>query len=274
VHVLLATDDTFTLPTAVAISSARHHTPEARFVVADLGLSDEGRAIITRADPCATFVRVTESMLAPYATDRFPAGMFARLLLDELVPAESDRVVYLDADVLVRRSLADLVASDLAGCIIGAVPAWGASIDGNPPSVGLDESRDGSYAESAPARFGIPPAVLLFNSGVMVVDRERWRAERVAVRLAEVAASVRRADQGLLNLVLWDRWMPLDVRWNGKGRAAWVEHFAGARKPWLPGYYMNESRLNYAAAARRIGIDLPTPRVQVAARKVARRIFR
>jgi lipopolysaccharide biosynthesis glycosyltransferase len=50
-----------------------------------------------------------------------PRSMYFRLFLSELLPREVERALYLDADLIVRRSLDELWAADLGGAAVGAV---------------------------------------------------------------------------------------------------------------------------------------------------------
>jgi lipopolysaccharide biosynthesis glycosyltransferase len=257
--VLVATDERFARPAAIALRSIERQSPGTMMVVADIGLTSDTRTLISRAASNVSFSEVTPAMLSPFEASPYQPAIFARILLDQLVGADVERVLYLDADTFARRPIDELLHVELADCIVGAVPMWGAAVGGNPPSVGIDEQRTGRYAESVPAGLGIPPAVLLFNSGVMVVDRRRWREAQVAERVAELAKDIHLADQALLNFVLWDRWMPLDLIWNGKDGQAAIAHFAGDRKPWDGDYYANELNLEYRVVAQELGIEIPEP---------------
>ena len=57
-----------------------------------------------------------------------------------------------------------------------------------------------------------------FNSGVLLMDLDRMRAERSSDQLFKVAADLRESliwpDQDALNLVFARRWLPLHPRWN------------------------------------------------------------
>jgi lipopolysaccharide biosynthesis glycosyltransferase len=270
--IMMATDAQFAIPTAVALRSLENHSPGSPAIVVDQGLERHHRDLISTAAPNLDFIQL-DSDLFDALPNEYPRAMFARIFLDFVAP-EVDRVLYLDADTLVREPIESLIATDLAGCVIGAAPMWGATVNGNPPSVGMDVQRSEPYATSVPARRGIPPGMLLFNSGVMLVDRVRWREERIGEQAIELAATVRGADQALLNLVLWDRWMPLDIKWNGKDAWAAIAHFAGDRKPWNANYYRNALNLEYREVASQLGISIPEPsglRSRVALHRMAER---
>src|SRR5438874_2281209 len=98
-----------------------------------------------------------------------PRSMFFRLYLSELLPRDLERVVFLDADVIVRRSLRDLWCAPLGDAPIGAVR------DAYLPWMARNWTfhwRDVDVSPDAP----------FFNSGVMVVALGRWRDEEVGAR--------------------------------------------------------------------------------------------
>lgn len=152
-----------------------------------------------------------------------------RLLAPYFVP--EPRVLYLDSDVVVRRDLQGVFETDLAGYAVAAVadasfPTLGDSIE-NWREQGLDPDRP------------------YFNSGVLLIDLERWRADGTAnallANLREHAAAYRFHDQDALNAVLQGRWLALGGGWNvqlGSPREhvvpaeAGVLHFTTQYKPW------------------------------------------
>jgi len=120
-----------------------------------------------------------------------------------VLPADIDRVLYLDVDLLVLDDIDKLWAADLAGKAVGAVAeiAWG---------------------EAAPdtraAALGIAPGHVYVNSGVLVIDLGRWRRDGLCRGLLDCAAALgsRAAyhDQDALNMVLQGDIALLDRRWN------------------------------------------------------------
>jgi lipopolysaccharide biosynthesis glycosyltransferase len=130
---------------------------------------------------------------------RISEVMWYRLALPELLPG-IERVLYLDCDVLVLGSLAPLWRLDLGGCAIGAVT------NVFPPNL-----------LHRPGDLGLGPADY-FNSGVLLMDLDRWRTEDWAARvLARARSEPRRMvfpDQDALNLELHRSRLPLHPRWN------------------------------------------------------------
>jgi lipopolysaccharide biosynthesis glycosyltransferase len=177
---------------------------------------------------------------SPYGVRSF--ATYRRLLLADILP-DLNRLLYLDADVIVRHDLTELWMTPLENCPLGAVPdAWAAD------------------SEAMLLRY--PRGY--FNSGVLLMDLARWRDNYIgqqAVAAAQTAQAVPDSaslvDQGALNDVLRDDWLRISPRWNftayfsdatalalglsGEDLAVLREepslvHFVGGYKPWLADY--------------------------------------
>lgn len=133
--------------------------------------------------------------------------------------AECGRVLYLDADVVVRDDLRLLLDADLAGEPFAAVrdpvnPTYefGSALPGWP-------------------QLGIPADREYFNSGVLLFDVAACSDSDLFGRafraVAEHPEQLRLWDQDALNLAADDRWLRLPMRWNT------VPFSALLRTPWI-----------------------------------------
>jgi lipopolysaccharide biosynthesis glycosyltransferase len=163
-----------------------------------------------------------------------------RIWLDELLP-DARRVLYLDVDLLVMDSLEPLWFEPLGDSVVAAVT-----------NVPPDFERD--YVKRPEMQ-----GDRYFNAGVLILDLERMRTERLGEQLREFsfanASRLRWRDQDALNEVLHARRHALDPRWNymnsmivypwatdyfehavleAARRAPAVRHFEGpdSNKPW------------------------------------------
>ena len=116
------------------------------------------------------------------------------------------RVLYVDADVLVRKDLKDLWDTDLCGKPIAAAPDVGFPMSG----------LDGSTPES-PSPY--------FNAGVMLMDLALVRAglDELYVTAAEKSDSTLK-DQDALNAHLRGDWHPLSLKWNAQGLGTYAKY--------------------------------------------------
>ena len=176
--------------------------------------------------------------------DYLSAAIYARLLVQWVIPPDVDKVLYLDSDVVVLEDLAELWDSDVEEKTVLAVQ----------DRTGWVSSRGGlsNYRE-----LGIPADSKYFNSGVLLINLKKWRernrSEQAFTYLNDYREIIQMEDQEALNAILFDDWGELDFRWNWQ--IAWkpfrlghqqappvresvqksLVHFTTAEKPWLPG---------------------------------------
>jgi len=131
---------------------------------------------------------------------RFSSAIFNRLLIGEILQGVADRVLYLDADIICLRSLAEIRSIDLGGKIVGAVAEMPQH---------QNELRAGA---------GLAPDDLYFNSGVLYIDIEKWNrnhiTQKVIQNLLDSYGKYSYPDQDALNRVLKGEVHFLDRRWN------------------------------------------------------------
>jgi lipopolysaccharide biosynthesis glycosyltransferase len=147
--------------------------------------------------------------------EHFTEATYYRLLLPDLLPSKVSKLVYLDSDVIVRHPIEDLWAVNLDEHGTGAVL--------NPRAV--------NYGE-----MGLRNEKDYFNAGVLVMDLDRWRKQRVHRRALQFAAKFHGqlpcADQDALNHVLAGAWKRLDLRWNQQYKF-FIHSAAYLRVPWF-----------------------------------------
>lgn len=147
-----------------------------------------------------------EPVLPHASTGWVTPAVYLRLLLPQLLSKEA-QVVYVDVDVLFRASPCPLLEMHLAPNVLVA-----AVQDVQNPTLGSGIALPGW------ASLGLPPEREYFNSGVMVMDLERWRTTRLGERAQEfifdAPEHVRFWDQDALNYLANDNWMRLPLVWN------------------------------------------------------------
>jgi lipopolysaccharide biosynthesis glycosyltransferase len=152
------------------------------------------------------------------ASNMSPASLL-RLKLGELLP-DCDRVIYLDADVIVRTDLAPLFDMELGTSPAAAAPdlpvrrmrEWKTFRFGDFNGTQQSYFRDilGLDPDTGPEHY--------LNSGVMVIDlAELRRAEFVSHATAFLerhGSSLLWADQDAINALIGPQMKPLPLRWN------------------------------------------------------------
>ena len=238
--VVFACDESYAMQLATALRSAvdanRSGQPLDVYVLWDK-FSERMRQRVIDSLPGGAavihWVPVDLSSFEEFSTFPYISKMtFARLMIPCVFAKDVPRVLYLDADLLVLDDLGPLWDTDLKGAVMGAV---------------LDRVRDPQLKARAPGLEKFPRVRDYFNSGVLLIDLDRWRKERISEKAIQY---LRRhpdspcADQDALNVACDGRWTALDLRWNfyDHFRTPIVEltpverpkiaHFVGCQKPW------------------------------------------
>ncbi|RCK78594.1 MAG: Glycosyl transferase, family 8 [Candidatus Ozemobacter sibiricus] len=161
---------------------------------------------------------------------------YFRFQLPDLIPPTVHRVLFLDSDLVVLKSLEELWATDLGEAGLAAVR-----------DLGVGDVRRLGFARGEP----------YFNAGVLLIDLDRWRQLDVLARAMgmarEYGSRLEWMDQDILNLLFRGHWKELDPAWNVqtafytsvyKVKEPWrsalrqairqprIVHFTGPSKPW------------------------------------------
>jgi lipopolysaccharide biosynthesis glycosyltransferase len=194
------------------------------------------------------------------ADSRF--GYWAYLWFDRFVSPDCRRVLLLDSDVLAFGDITDLWQLDMEGKAVGAVldpfgrsAGYGESLSKAAPNLGYEFGPDDPY----------------FNTGVLLVDMNRWRerdvTEEVSRKFEGGFAELTFHDQDTLNLMFRGDIVSLSPKWNMIEQTelykGWpfdlyreteppleyfetkIRHFAGLIKPDIPWIRRSERQAYY-----------------------------
>ncbi|HVG14506.1 MAG TPA: glycosyltransferase family 8 protein, partial [Chitinophagaceae bacterium] len=157
---------------------------------------------------------------------------YFRLLLAETLPEES-KVLYLDCDLVVKGSLAELWSTPLTTYAVAAV-----------------EDKKFDLHE----KLGFP-AKPYFNAGVLLINLDFWREQKLTQQflffLENHGDRISFWDQDVLNVVLLNKCLFLNEKWNYVPTAdrvpidVQIVHFAGIHKPWHIHYPFRKIKKHY-----------------------------
>ena len=240
--VACAISRSYVLPLAVMLRSLREHLDpsfEPVLYLIHAGIPAASLGVISSIIKTHSIVPSESQLAAAPCDTHFPREASIPLLLADLVPAGVERILFLDADMLVLEDLAKLWQTPLDGHVLAAAPDAAIPLCSSPRGVKGWRAR------------GIPSHARYFNCGVLMIDLELWRQRDVTRRALQYLQTTReRIDflhQEALNAVLWNAWEPLDSRWNllasharrsyeSSAAESWrkpgIVHFAGRVKPW------------------------------------------
>lgn len=265
-----AADEGYALPLAVTVRSAIDSLGphrRLRLFVLDGGIEPNTRRRLEQSwvDP-----RVQIEWLRPDSglvdhlpvSDHVSKSCYLRLMLPDLLPGDVGKLVYFDSDMLIRRDLGALHAEPLGDDLALAVQEMTAPWIDAELIVDDYPSRHRYLSAARPVpnyrELGLRPEAMYFNSGLLVFDAARWRAEGVGRQVFDCLETnkdhVLWWDQYALNVVLAGRWRAIDPRWNQTAgifnypswresplgreefsrlrRDPWIVHYCSPVKPW------------------------------------------
>jgi len=235
IEIALAFDSHAFRGASITVQSVINSTPEStalRFHLFTKNLAQTQTAFLqqfSRNHPGVSMVghTIDDSMFSDCKSLHGNFMTYARILLPDLISTE--RLLYLDSDLLITEDLSLLWQTDLQNQPIGAVSL-----------TSLQWSNDNTFLNS----LGIPLDAPYFNAGVLLIDSSRWRAERTGEKLKELAKihglNLPSVDQTLLNLAYHEKFVNLEPKWNQlvyagrpmKPVVPGILHFLGSPKPW------------------------------------------
>lgn len=246
IHIAASCDDRYAQPLGVMLYSLLRNAREPQrieFHLIDAGIGADNLArlqeLAQRWQARLRLVPVQPEAFAGLPRLRYGTAMYSRIMLPALLERHVRKVIYLDADTVVLGEIEQLWQVSLAQRPLAAVE-----------NLSPSAHRDADL-----------PRRHYFNSGVLLLDLDRWRQAQlhseVMAFLAREAHRLRYPDQSALNSVLHGQWTRLPLVWNQQSdifgvyrkhcagcgydaeelrramAAPAIVHFTGPHKPWL-----------------------------------------
>ena len=210
-NILTCTDTRFVIPTGVMFSSIciNNKGEELNFhLIIDKSVTKRQKeALIEEIE--AKYQNTTLSFYLIQVDDikkyllakktRFPVSIYYRLLLEDILPLDIDKILYIDGDIIVRHNLKELWETDITDYAIGAV---------------VNQSLSKQFWK----RLGYPKEKGYFNSGMLLINLKYWRNHKLSdlfiKYIKENPDKLRYPDQDVLNVILQDSKLFLPERYN------------------------------------------------------------
>lgn len=225
VDLVFASDDRYIRFTAVTLASIlknyRGAAPIRVFVLIDELLTTEKRAKIEALKSIHPFtlheIAVDASLFANIKTSEgISIATYYRLLMHKLLPADARKVLYLDSDLIIRKSIHELLSIPFDGALFA----------------GVEDTISKTYN----TRFGLAEDARHPNAGVLLVNVDLMRAigfsELVERYLESNRYRLVLGDQQILTEIFSPSIKYIPVKWNVHGsmfKAGWVKDVAGVQ---------------------------------------------
>ncbi|MGO3603485.1 MAG: glycosyltransferase family 8 protein [Enterococcus malodoratus] len=249
IPVVTAADENYAPYLSVMISTLLDRTSRKtpiRFIIIDDDLSVQSKEKLIQTahkhsdSAVIQFVKVDEEIYEDFlVSDHITTTAYFRISMPKILAKKNYRkILYIDSDTLILDDIQKLYQQDLAGKTIGAI---------------IDPGQT-----EALERLGVESDDYYFNSGVMVIDVERWNQQQITEKTIDYLKNngdkIIYHDQDALNAVLYEQWHPFHPRWNMQSSLIFdkhpaptqqyeelykagrkdpaVVHFTGHDKPW------------------------------------------
>lgn len=241
--IVVAADAAYLMPLATTLVSIAENNRSCwplKFFVLNDGIGAGSRAQVEASVPDGSAVfHWIDIDLKPFqgfqTLPRISKMTFARLALPYVMPARIETVLYLDIDVLVLGSLAELSSISL----------------GDAPLAAVKDCLDLCLHDPSTRAAGVPLVDKYFNAGMLLIHVPQWRKHRISEKALDYLSAhpdTPFADQDAINVAADGLWIELSNVWNFQGhrnvnvidwhssRRPHVIHFVTEQKPWKPQY--------------------------------------
>jgi lipopolysaccharide biosynthesis glycosyltransferase len=165
----------------------------------------------------------------PLTVGYIPIEAYYRYLIADLLP-ELNKILYLDADLIVDKNISDFYNTDLGNYYLAGAEGLYVTESGHKPNIGLTDND--AY----------------INAGVLLMNLKQMRQNKLGSKLLEATKKlqnkIKYQDQDIINIVCKGKILIVDSIYNftqhnilrekNKIKAACIIHYTGRKKPWGP----------------------------------------
>ncbi|OCG13955.1 glycosyltransferase family 8 protein [Gilliamella apicola] len=240
-HIALGFDDNYALPAGVTILSVINNTPNYNLhfhlFVDKVSNSNIDKFKQLANDKIAITLyylnnnfKINPKTLVLHITT---ISTCIRFIMPEILESKTDRLIYLDSDVICLQSLAKLSQYNIENYIAGVIT----------------DTKDMQQTISKMYQID---STKYFNAGVLLINTKKWCEENISKKALELINDgnvYKFADQDVLNILLENRTLLLPIKFNTKIKISIdahqekeirpytvVLHYISQNKPWFKVY--------------------------------------
>ena len=210
IHIACCIDSNFTVHCAVTLVSVFENNPDNKFcvhIVAPSMPEKDQKSLKNLAGKYDNEVifyfppkNTLDSFYVKGSKRRFTSVIYYRCLLGDILPADLDKVLYLDCDIIVMDDLSEFWNIDIDKYAVACVEASFAD-------------RDDLYT-----RLQYDKKYSYFNAGILLINLKYWRDHYISDQCKEYFGKyperIVMDDQDLLNVLLFDKKLFVPMKWN------------------------------------------------------------
>jgi len=243
INVAFAIDQNYIQHLAVAIKSLLENNKDLEFRIyiinggIDNLIWNKLEKILLLYDAVLINIEIDNILFANLVTNyHFTKAMYYRLLIPKIIDVE--KILYLDADIVINYSIFELYSTDITNFYIGGIINPGFTRNDK-----LNMDKNSKY----------------FNSGVMLINNKMWQKDKISDKVIEFVnfnkKIIQFPDQDGLNAIINGKWKVMSLKYNQQAvifekdfnskydcytndeleeakTAPVIIHYTGSSKPW------------------------------------------
>jgi len=215
IDIVCTTDANYMQHCGAMLNSLLSNTPDREFRIfiihSDTVGKEKGKLekALRHSNISTQFIQVDDSILdgAP-VSHHVNLSTYYRILIPRLLDGTIEKVLFLDADIIIRKSISELWNLDISDFSHGA-------------------AQDFNVKASHLSSLGLQKGSHYFNAGVLLINLKTWReldlSQKAISFIAECPERIVFWDQDALNYVLQGKWLRLEPKWNATRKIFEVE---------------------------------------------------
>lgn len=235
-NIAFCINDTYADKVAVVMTSVLENHPDTQihFYIFSSDLSDENLLMLQKLQTkyknfTVQKVDIPQQLFSnlPLTIEYIPIETYYRYLIADLLPS-LDKILYLDADLVVDKNISDFYNIDLGNYYLAGAEGLYVTESGHKPNIGLTDND--TY----------------INAGVLLINLKQLRQNKLGTKLLEATKElqnkIKYQDQDIINIVCKGKIFIVDSIYNftqhnilrekNKIKSARIIHYTGRKKPW------------------------------------------
>ncbi len=210
INILCATDDNYVPYCGIMLTSVFENNKDVDvhvYIIIDKPLADVNikkfYKLEKQYNAAISFLTIDKKLFDEWPlpdNSHFTKAVYYRLAAAELLPKDVSKILYLDCDIVVNASLADLYNIDITNSSAAVVDDMCSGLDSNFTRL--------NYASE----------LCYFNSGVLLINLDYWREYGIFSQFKKYVRNHKEhilwPDQDVLNAVLVDSKIHVGIEWN------------------------------------------------------------
>lgn len=229
-HVAFGVNENYAMSAGVAMTSLILHNPDRQFyfhLFIDSLRDQDHQRLIQLAKQYKTVVAIyylkPEAFAALPTNGHITQGTYYRFIIPLVLKEITQRVLYLDSDIICMSGIDELLQLDLSNYVGAVVSDVDSMVAKRVPKLQL---KKGKY----------------FNAGFLYINIPEWNKQQISTQALQALSATAFLDQDALNIVLDGKVQFLEEKWNYLYDVTYMTaelrfpiaflHYVGRVKPW------------------------------------------